>query len=161
MAKLAALRRTQTLGLLGLLPFFALALLTWLPADVALGHAAVSTLARQSLVAYTAVILSFLGAVHWGIVLTSEVMPAAPARRLLDWGVMPSLLGWLALLMMFVSVAPWLVYSFLIADLLLARWMDGTLLHQHAVIPAGFLELRTRLTAGATIALAIALAASF
>lgn len=43
---------------------------------------------------YGAVILSFLGAVHWGLVLR---MPHGAPRALLVWGVVPSLVGWAAL----------------------------------------------------------------
>lgn len=155
----AVLRQAQALGLLGLLPFFALAALAWLPDHAEVGHFRAAQLAQRALVAYAAVILSFLGAVHWGVVLAA---PAAPrlARSLLTWGVIPALLGWLALLMAFLGFVLWLVFSFLIADLLLVRMMDGALLRQHAENLRGYLELRTRLTAGATLALAIALAAT-
>lgn len=161
MTTLAALRHARTLGALGLLPFFALALLTWLPDDAAVGRLAIGPLARLSLVAYAAVILSFLGAVHWGSVLLAPEMTHPLARKSLTWGVIPSLLGWLALLMMFVGVAPRLVFIVLIADLLIAWLMDGALMRQHPAPPGGYLELRTRLTAGASLALLIALAASF
>lgn len=160
MANIAALRDAQTLGVLGLLPFFALALLAWLPNSTAIGALAVVPLAQLSLVAYAATILSFLGAVHWGFVLSATAMPSTLARQSLRWGVLPSLLGWLALLMMFVGLAPWFVFAFLIADLMLVRFMDGALLRRHQAIPRGYLELRTRLTAGASLALAVALAAS-
>jgi hypothetical protein len=117
-------------------------------------------LAQRALVAYAAVILSFLGAVHWGVVLAAPTTTPQLARSFLMWGVVPALLGWLALLMMFLGLAPWLVLSFLIADLLLVRMMDGALFRQHPTRTEGYLELRTRLTAGATLALAIALAAT-
>ena len=107
-----------------------------------------------------AVILSVLGAVHWGLALSSAEMRPPLARQSLLWGVMPSLLGWLALVLLFVGFAAWLVFALLIADLLLARLMDGALLRQHASNHRGYLELRTRLTVGATLALAIALAGS-
>jgi hypothetical protein len=160
MANIAVLRSAQTLGALGLLPFFALALLAWLPEGAAVGALAIAPLAQLSLVAYAAAILSFLGAVHWGFVLSATAMPSPLARQSLRWGVLPSLLGWLALLMMFVGLAPWLVFAFLIADLMLVRFMDGALLSRHQPVPSGYLELRTRLTAGASLALAVALAAS-
>jgi hypothetical protein len=155
------MRRAQRLGLLGLLPFFALAALAWLGDDATVGRWHAAGLARLALVAYAAVILSFLGAVHWGLALSARDLPAPLLRLSLTWGVIPSLLGWLALLMTFVGVAPWLVLGFLIADLLLVRAMDGALLRRHPAPPAGYLELRTWLTACAALALAIALAASF
>jgi Protein of unknown function (DUF3429) len=161
MANVVALRNAQTLGHLGLLPFFALALLAWLPDTAAFGKIAAARFVQLALVAYAAVILSFLGAVHWGFALSTTGMPHPLLRQSLVWGVIPSLLGWLALLMMFAGVAAWLVFAFLIADLMLVRLMDGALLRQHLARPEGYLELRTRLTAGASLALAVALAASF
>jgi hypothetical protein len=161
MAQVLAMRQAQRLGLLGLLPFFSLAALAWLPDGAAVGRWHAAGLARLGLVAYAAVILSFLGAVHWGLALSAPDLPA-PLRRLsLTWGVIPSLLGWLALLMTFVGVAPWLVFAVLIADLLLVRVIDGALLRRHPAPPGGYLELRSRLTAGASLALTLALAASF
>lgn len=161
MIRVAILRQAQTLGLLGLLPFFALALLTWLPQSAAAGPVAAARLAQLALATYAAVILSFLGAVHWGAALSSTDMPPALARLSLAWGVVPALLGWLATVMMIVGFAPWWVFAILITDLVLVRLVDGALLRQHAVRPEGYLELRTRLTAGASLALAIALAATF
>jgi hypothetical protein len=160
MAHPAVLRQAQALGLMGLLPFFAFATLAWLPEDAVVGHVGAAQLAQRALVAYAAVILSFLGAVHWGVVLAAPTTTPQLARSFLMWGVVPALLGWLALLMMFLGLAPWLVLSFLIADLLLVRMMDGALFRQHPTRTEGYLELRTRLTAGATLALAIALAAT-
>lgn len=160
MSNVAAIRHAQTLGLLGLLPFFALALLAWLPQQVSLGALPATRMAQLSLVAYAAVILSFLGAVHWGFVLSGAPTPPALVRQSLTWGVIPSLLGWLALLMMFAGVRPSAVFAFLIGDLVLARLMDGALLRQRADTPDSYLELRTRLTIGASLALAVALAAS-
>jgi hypothetical protein len=149
MANVAALRTAQTLGVLGLLPFSALALLTWLPESATLGQRAIVPLAQWALVAYAALILSFLGAVHWGFVLRAPSMPPRLMRQSLAWGVIPSLLCWLAL-----------AFAFLIADLVLVRVMDGALLRESAVPANGYLELRTRLTVGASLALAVALAAS-
>jgi hypothetical protein len=161
MTRPADLRTAQTLGLLGLMPFFALALLTWLPAGAVAGGVEINRLAQLSLVAYAAVILSFLGAVHWGMALAAGGLPRPLVRQSLIWSIVPSLLGWLALLMLFVGLPAALVFAFLIGDLLLARLMDGALLARHPTGHGGYLELRTRLTAGAALALAVALAATF
>ncbi len=147
---------------MGLLPFFVFATMAWLPDDLAIGRVGAAQLAQRVLVAYAAIILSFLGAVHWGVALAAPVPSAAPqlARAFLVWGVIPPLLGWLALLLMFLGLALWLVLSLLIADLALARMMDGVLLRHHSSGLQRYLELRTRLTVGATLALAAALAAA-
>jgi hypothetical protein len=55
--------------------------------------------ATHALVAYGAVILSFLGGIHWGLAIGSAVTP--PSGRLLPrlvLSVIPSLLGWIAVL---------------------------------------------------------------
>jgi hypothetical protein len=160
MSTVVALRTAQSLGQLGLLPFFALAVLAWLPADASIGQLGIARLALLSLVAYAAVILSFLGAVHWGFALHSPSLSPPALRRALGWGVVPALLGWLALLLLFVGLAPAWVLAILVGDLLLVRLMDGALLREYPAAPAGYLQLRTRLTAGASLALVIALAAS-
>ncbi len=74
------------LGPLGLVPFLAGALAPWLLPAEGLPEA------DFALVGYGAVILSFLGGVHWGL--------AAPEGRprQLGFSVLPSLVGWLALL---------------------------------------------------------------
>ncbi|MDJ0945003.1 MAG: DUF3429 domain-containing protein [Kiloniellales bacterium] len=74
------------LGALGLIPFLAGALAPWLLPPQRLPQA------DLALIGYGAVILSFLGGVHWGL--------AAPEGRpgQLGFSVLPSLVGWLALL---------------------------------------------------------------
>ncbi|MEI7783796.1 MAG: DUF3429 domain-containing protein, partial [Betaproteobacteria bacterium] len=77
------------LGLAGLIPFVLCAALQWysLPGW--------RMLAGTALLAYGAVIVSFLGGIHWGLAMRASPVPIA---RLL-WGVLPSLLGWLAVLL--------------------------------------------------------------
>jgi len=77
------------LGCGGLLPFVAGAALMWL----AQGDA--QTYAARALVAYAALILSFLGGIHWGLAMRQSPVPAQP----LLWGVVPSLAAWPAVLM--------------------------------------------------------------
>jgi hypothetical protein len=80
----------RRLGLGGLIPFVALAAAPWLawPGDW--------PPASTALLGYGATIASFLGAIHWGLVMREG--PAPPVPSLL-WGVVPSLLGWVALLL--------------------------------------------------------------
>lgn len=161
MTSLVGLRVAQSFGHLGLLPFFALALLCWLPPDAMVGELHAARLAVFALVAYAAVILSFLGAVHWGFALSTPGLARPALRQSLAVGVLPSLLGWLALLMLFVGISPWLVMVFLIGDLVLCRLMDGAMLPRYRDVPDGYLGLRTRLTFGASFALALAVPAFF
>jgi Protein of unknown function (DUF3429) len=75
----------------GLLPFLLGALLVWAV------HSDVQAYVALALAAYAAVVLSFLGGIHWGLVMRQPV-PAGPAWGLL-WGVVPSLLAWPAVMM--------------------------------------------------------------
>ena len=83
------------LGLAGLLPFIAGGVLAWL-APVAWQASAINGFTY-----YSAVILSFLGGVHWGGVLKDSALQVARpgnVRRLL-LAMLPSLIAWPALLL--------------------------------------------------------------
>lgn len=80
----------KQLGYAGLLPFVTLALMLWLVRADLRGTVA------TALAAYASVIAAFLGGIHWGI---AQRLPADAARFHLMWGVMPSLVAWLALVM--------------------------------------------------------------
>ena len=152
MSQVIEQRIGSLLGNFGLLPFFALAVASWIPfAD------APARVVLIALVGYAAVILSFLGAVHWGMTLLTPQLTKSQAWNTLGWGVVPSLLGWLALLLAAGGMRPWVVIVFLLGDLLLCRLMDGALWRLYPSVPGWYLPLRTRLTAGAMIALTIAL----
>ncbi len=77
------------LGYAGLVPFVAGALLVWLV------NPEVHPYATLGLAAYAALIVSFLGGIHWGI----GFAQAAPPASLFGWGVVPSLVAWPAVLM--------------------------------------------------------------
>jgi hypothetical protein len=148
-------RIATLLGNLGLVPFFVLALLAW-PWS---GPFAVRV--ELALAVYAAVILSFLGAVHWGLALANPGLNKAQSWNAFGWGVIPPLLGWLAVLMLVLGVPSPVVFAFLIGDLLLVRVMDGTLMRLYAAAPAvWYLALRTRLTLAASLCLLIAAAAA-
>ncbi len=77
------------LGHAGLIPFVFGALLVWLVQGEALPFVS------QALSVYAGLIVSFLGGLHWGIAMRQP----APAARLFVWGVVPSLLAGMAVLM--------------------------------------------------------------
>lgn len=85
------------LGYAGVIPFLLLFLV------ISLDTAILTVDEGQAgswLLAYAAVILSFLGAVHWGVALTaSNNVPPVRVRRLFTYSVLPSLFAWLALLL--------------------------------------------------------------
>ena len=78
----------RALGGAGLLPFIAGAAAVWLVGPQ-------NSLPTAALLAYAALIASFLGGIHWGMAMRDS--PADAAQLL--WGVSPSLLGWLAVLL--------------------------------------------------------------
>jgi hypothetical protein len=78
------------LGNAGLLPFGIGALLVWVGMAPEL-HAFVAT----AMSAYAALIVSFLGGIHWGLAFRQSAPPAS----LFVWGVIPSVLAWVAVLM--------------------------------------------------------------
>lgn len=84
------------LGYAGLIPFVIGALLVWLVTGEAHPYVA------AALSAYGAVIVSFLGGIQWGHVMRQWPQAeagAAWADATLVWGVMPSLVAWLGVLM--------------------------------------------------------------
>lgn len=134
----------SALGYGGLVPFVAAVL------GIALLDGEPRAMAARALLAYGAVILSFLGAVHWGLLLAR---PSADAARRLLAGVLPSLAGWIALLLPVRFGLTLLVVAFG------ALW-----LYEHRVLgvkflPEAYLVLRRNLTLGVCSLLALGLIA--
>ena len=131
------LQTAKWLGYAGLIPFFA----------AAIGHSA-GLPTRPLGLAYAAVILSFLGGIQWGTALLAPVDYGARSRRFVA-SVMPSLMAWVALIL----PSPF-------AQALLLGGFGGQWLYdqKHALEsnwPPGFVELRTHLTLGAILAVAL------
>jgi hypothetical protein len=148
-------RIATLLGNFSLLPLFALAAACWFPwAGPGQGRA------QFALAAYTALVLAFLGGVHWGLVLKTPQLNKAQSWNALGWSAVALVLGWLAVSLLVFGLPPALVFAFLIADLLLAWAMDNTLFRQYQDIPQWYPALRMRLTLAAVVALAIALLGS-
>lgn len=80
----------RQLGYGGLIPFVALGLAAWLT------NAAIQAQVGLALIAYGASIASFLGAIHWGLAMRETGQPPSSSYV---WGVIPSLLAWLVLLL--------------------------------------------------------------
>lgn len=131
------------LGYSGLIPFVALAALLWTvaPADKAL--------AQMALLGYGAAIVSFLGAIHWGLVMREGLSEPLP---LLLWGVTPSLMGWAALLL---GQAPGLL---LMAAVLWVCFAVDRALYPRYQLQA-WLPMRLRLTLVASVSCLSAAAA--
>ena len=120
----------RQLGYAGLIPFVALAAGVWI------GHPD----AADALVDYVATITSFLGAIHWGLTMRDD----QPDAKALTWGVVPSLVAWLALMMdtddALLLMAALLVACWLVDRQAYLRWGVG-----------GWLRLRTELTVVAVL----------
>ena len=132
------------LGYGGLIPFFALTvailLRTTLPLLDGVRH-------DWWLVTYAAVILSFLGAVHWGIVLgLQEWLTPRECHRMLVYGVTPSVLAWFAFLLpvnwALLMLGTLLVFAYIID----AMWLFGR-------IKSDYAKLRLHLTIVAALLL--------
>jgi hypothetical protein len=134
----------NTLGHAGLIPFVVLAALLWLvrvelQAWVAIAFAA-----------YAALIVAFLGGIHWGIAWAAGHAAAAHGdapprmRNHLLWGIVPSLLAWPGLLMPAFAGLAWLGFVLVICYL-----ADRTL-YTRAGLQA-WLTLRFRLSSIAAL----------
>jgi hypothetical protein len=134
----------SALGYGGLVPFVAAVL------GIALLDGEPRAFAARALLAYGAVILSFLGAVHWGLLLARPV-PDAP--RALLAGVLPALAGWVALLLPQRHGLALLVVAFG------AFWMYEHRVVGGGLLPASYLALRRNLTLGVCSLLALGLIA--
>lgn len=122
----------RALGYAGLLPFLAGTGALFSPDPTVSGPA------LYALTVYAAVILSFMGAVHWGLAMANA---QAPARAQLGASVLPALLGWGAL----VALPPreaLVVFGGLFAALLVADWLAV----RAALAPRWYLSLRLPLT---------------
>ncbi|MBE7210627.1 MAG: DUF3429 domain-containing protein [Gluconacetobacter diazotrophicus] len=145
------------LGVGGLIPFLALTVgILFFPAEVPVPRL------TAALMGYGAVILSFLGAVHWGLALrglpgNAVAGPRGEGRAMwtaLGLGVVPALVGWAALLSATVADP---VVGFL---LLLAGFVGTIVVERRAAaagwMPPGYLVLRYLLTAVVAVCLVAA-----
>ncbi|RXU10950.1 DUF3429 domain-containing protein, partial [Pseudomonas syringae] len=84
-------KHVSLLGYGGLLPFISLALLIPFSGDY-------RPLFAIALVNYGAVILSFVGALHWGFAMTAQDIKAEQRSGRFIWSVIPALIAWIATL---------------------------------------------------------------
>jgi hypothetical protein len=127
----------RLLGYAGLVPFAAGA------AIAVFRPPASRDFALSALAAYGAAILSFLGAVHWGLALRAPAAEAAAVWPRLGLGVAPSLVGWVALLL---PPRPGLL---LLSAAVLAVAAVETAAVRRGLLPPSYLRLRWRLSLGA------------
>jgi hypothetical protein len=136
------------LGAAGLIPFMVLGL-------TAVGANPVGSLAAaEELVGYGAVILAFLGGVHWGFTL-GETGESKAVRARLGLGVLPSLVGFIAIFLA-IGIHPILSLVVLIAGFVGTLVMEFRAQKQD-LMPSGYLALRAALTAIVVLILATVL----
>ena len=130
------------LGYGGLVPFLGLAVLLALDPER-------QGLWLRGLVAYGAVILSFVGALHWAFAMVLPGLGPEQGRGRFVWSVVPALLGWLAV---------WLATPYAVAFLLVgfvAHYGQDRRLVAACPLPDWYLPLRGRLTTVACLSLAV------
>jgi hypothetical protein len=132
----------RRLGAAGALPFLALGVLAWFagPWQVTVLHA---------LLAYGAVILSFVGALHWGFAVLAADLAEPVRRRTYAWSVVPALLAWVALLL----PPTWAIVMLLAG--LWAHYAQDVRLVGALPLPEWYLPLRLGLTSAASLGLVL------
>jgi hypothetical protein len=126
------------LSVLGLVPFIVCGL-------GALGPDSVTAARMMSaLIAYAATALAFAGGVHWGLELQSRQPDIVVQRARLGFGVVPLLVGWIALLL------PLVVASWMSLIVLIAAYIGMVLMEHKAarrdLLPPHYLWLRWSVT---------------
>lgn len=139
----------RLLGYLGLLPFILSSILVWVPEY--------HNFAIQSITLYAAVILTFIGGVHWGLAIQACKTSSANERDQNDralrnqfiFSILPSLVAWLAVLI----AQP---YSLLIMAIgFVTFWISEKILFSKALEP-WYSTLRNHLTIVATLCIVMA-----
>jgi hypothetical protein len=123
-------RLARALGYAGLIPFLVFSVGTWVELP-GVGDA------HYILMTYAAVILSFMGAIHWGVAIT---MLDGRGVMQLGLSVIPALLAWVALLISPVYGYSLLIVSFVVLCLLDQRAVVG------GIMPSWYTPLRVTLT---------------
>ena len=133
-------RTVAWLGYGGLLPFLALA-----PASLLDNHHGMVW--SDALYAYGAIILSFIGALHWGLAMSLPELTERQRSAWFTWSVVPALIAWPAVLFSPPLAAPLLIAGFI------AHYLQDRRLAGQATLPDWYLPLRIRLTSVAVVCL--------
>ncbi|MBT8129220.1 MAG: DUF3429 domain-containing protein [Gammaproteobacteria bacterium] len=133
-------RMAKTLGYAGLIPFIVFSTGTWMTLPLMEN-------AHTALMTYAAIILSFMGAVHWGLAMSQN---SSHANCQLAGSVVPALLGWLALLIPMLYGYGLLVLSFVVL------YFADRLAGDKGLVPSWYLPMRVRLTTVVVVCLVIA-----
>ena len=129
----------KILGYAGLIPFITFSLGTWF-------NLAIIDDAHFIVLTYAAVILSFMGAIHWGVAMSIN---HKMVNTILGLSVIPALLGWLALLIPMLYGYGLLIFSFIIL-----YWADKYISDQ-GMLPVWYLPMRLVLTSIVVLSLLV------
>lgn len=135
------------LGYGGLLPFLVLT-----PASLLDHHH--GAVWSDALYAYGAIILSFVGALHWGLAMSLPELSERQRSVWFTWSVVPALIAWPAVLLSPPLAALLLVFSFI------AHYLQDRRLARQATLPGWYLPLRLRLSSVAVVCLVAGIFAS-
>jgi hypothetical protein len=133
-------RAVAWLGYGGLIPFLGL-----IPASL-LDHQH-GMVWNDAIYAYGAIILSFIGALHWGLAMSLPVLSESQRSALFTWSVVPALIAWPAVLLSPPLAAPLLVFGFI------AHYGQDRRLAKQVSLPVWYLPLRLRLSIVACVCL--------
>jgi hypothetical protein len=130
----------KILGYAGLIPFIFFSVAAWVHLPwFSNPHFVLST--------YAAVILSFMGAIHWGVAMSRE---SISANFELGYSVVPALLAWLALLI------PALFAYWLLILCFIVLYLGDRYASNKGLLPDWYLPMRLVLTTIVTLCLFIA-----
>ncbi len=140
-------RTVAWLGYGGLLPFLVLA-----PASLLDHHHGMVW--SDALYAYGAIILSFIGALHWGLAMSLPELTERRRSAWFTWSVVPALIAWPAVLFSPAIAGPLLIIGFI------AHYLQDRRLAGQTSLPGWYLSLRLRLSSVAVVCLAAGIFAS-
>jgi uncharacterized membrane protein YhdT len=105
----------------------------------------------RSLLSYSAVILSFMGGIHWGVAVTSYAHDRRVANLLIAESVVPSTLAWAALFHTELHI------QLLVLTLLFTFvWAIDSILVGKKILPGWFFEIRCIITPIVVVSLYVA-----
>jgi len=138
------------LGYGGLAPFIATAAGSWLDVNQ-------RDFWQQALLGYGAVILSFVGALHWAFAMVSDSQSGKLSTRLYVWSVVPALVGWGALLCSQVLAGGGKIGSAILMAAFVLHYLQDRRISEKILLPGWYLPLRLQLTMVACLCLTTSL----
>ena len=102
------------------------------------------------LVAYGAIIVTFVGALHWGVAMVHPEVPERDRNLLMVWSVVPAIVAWVA-----VGIGS-LTGLALLAAMFVVQFEADRRLDRRFPVTAWFLRLRGRLTMAVVLCIVLA-----